>query len=56
MDSVLNKLKVIFTMFILNFSTETQAEMYISLFSAFFRVSVLVKVTLNAAINKFKHR
>ena len=51
MNSVLNKLKVTFTMFILNFSTETQAEMYIRFFSAFFSVSVLVKVTLNPAIN-----
>lgn len=55
MDSVLNKLKVTFTMFILNFSTETQAEMYIRFFSAFFSVSVSVKVTLNPAINKSKH-
>lgn len=54
MDSALKELKVKFTIFILNFSVETQAEISISP-ATFLRVSVLVKVTLDAATYKSKH-
>lgn len=54
MNFVQKELKAIFTIFILNFSIETQAEMYISQ-TTFLRISVLLKLILDATTYSSKH-